>query len=169
MKKIPINAIAAISAQGRALGRNNELLWHIPEDLQHFKTLTSGHPIIMGRKTFESIHAYLGGPLPNRKNIVVSRNATQLHPEVLMASSVEDAIEQAKKLNPEQIFIGGGAAIYELALPYTDRLYLTLVEDEPEADSYFPTFANSFTSTDVSESKQTKEGLEFTFVTLERT
>jgi dihydrofolate reductase len=169
MKEIRISAIAAISAKGRALGHNNELLWHISEDLQHFKTLTSGHPIIMGRKTFESIQGYLGGPLPNRQNIVVSRSSAKLHPDVLMATSIEGAITQAKKLNPEEIFIGGGTSIYESALPYTDRLYLTLVEDEPEADSYFPSYADTFTSSVVGEPKQTKIGLQFRFVTLDRT
>jgi dihydrofolate reductase len=163
-----ISAIAVISAQKRALGRNNQLLWHIPEDLQRFKALTLGHPIIMGRKTFESIRAYLGGPLPNRQNIVVSKSTTQIHPDVLMAISITSAIEQAQALDPKEIFIGGGTAIYELALPYTDRLYLTLVADEPEADSYFPAYADSFTATSDEGTRQTKNGLGFTFVTLDR-
>jgi len=163
-----ISAIAAISSHARALGRNNQLLWHIPEDLKRFKALTVGHPIIMGRKTFESIQAYLGGPLPNRQNIVVSRSTKQIHSDVFMATSIEAAIEQATQLNPEEIFIGGGTAIYELALPYTDRLYLTLVEDEPEADSFFPAYSDSFAVNQTSAPQESKSGISYSFVTLDK-
>jgi len=122
--------IAAVG-RNRELGRGNELLWHIPEDLKRFKALTLGHPVIMGRKTFESI----GKPLPGRTNLVVSRSAL----------SLEDALAQAKKLDKEEVFIIGGAQIYEQALPYADRLYLTLIEDTKEADAFFPEYEKLFT------------------------
>src|SRR6185436_4027946 len=102
--------------------------WRIPEDLQRFKRLTTGHPIIMGRKTFESIVSYLGHPLPERTNIVVTRDANWTYEGVVTAGSVEEGIEKAKQLDAEEIHIGGGAEIYKQALPYINKLYLTLID-----------------------------------------
>ena len=144
MSQPRISAIAAISSTTRALGLNNQLLWHLPADLRRFKALTSGHPIIMGRKTYNSIFAYLGKPLPNRTSIVLTRGAPIDHPKVLTARNIEDAITQATATGTDEIFIGGGTMIYELALPYTDRLYLTLVDDEPIADAFFPNYEEAF-------------------------
>src|SRR5437868_4713726 len=124
-----IIAVAAIG-RNRELGWQDKLLWHIPEDLKRFKELTSGHPIIMGRKTFESIVGYLGKPFPNRTNIVVTRDTNYrlgldergFH-AVLPAGSIAEAIEIAKKQpGAEIITIGGGAQIYEQALPHIDTL-----------------------------------------------
>jgi dihydrofolate reductase len=168
MQKPRISAIAIMSSKERALGRNNKLLWHIPEDLKHFKKLTVGHPIIMGRKTFESIAAYIGGPLPNRQTIVISKRADIVHPDVTMATSVEHALCLAEELDSEEIFLGGGATIYALALSYIDRLYLTLVENEPEADCYFPAYKEQFVEVENSKPQQTKDGLAFSFLTLDR-
>ena len=168
MENPRISAIAVISAKNRALGLNNKLLWHLPDDLKRFKSLTAGHPIIMGRKTFDSIKAYLGGPLPNRINIVISRSTTQVHPDVLMATNIEDALKLAKQGDPEEIFIGGGTAIYGLALPYTDRLYLTLVEDKTEADSYFPEYEHIFTELVSNEQRTREDGLVYSFTTLDK-
>src|SRR5258708_1489116 len=121
-----VSAIAAIG-KNRELGQDNKLLWHIPDDLKRFKALTTGHPVIMGRKTFESIFAMIGKPLPNRTNIVVTHDTSWSHAGVLVSHSVEKAIEKGKSLGEKEVFILGGAQIYEAALPFTDKLYLTLI------------------------------------------
>jgi dihydrofolate reductase len=163
-----VSIIAAIG-QGRALGKNNELLWRIPDDLKRFKALTTGHPLIMGRKTFES----LGKPLPNRTNIVIMyatedwRNNPRYDFEnVVVAHSLEEAIEKAKTLD-EEIFIGGGAMIYTQALPLADRLYLTLIDDKKDADVYFPAYETIFTKK-IKEENREFNGLKYQWVDLER-
>ncbi len=147
-----ISMIAAIG-KNRELGAGNELLWRIPDDLKRFKALTMGHPIIMGRKTFESI----GKPLPGRTNLVVSRSSL----------SLEDAIAQAKKLDTQEVFIIGGAQIYEQALPYADRLYLTVIDDTKEADAYFPAYEDIFTKK-IKEETREHEGLQYRWIDLEK-
>ncbi len=140
--------VAAIAAIGknRELGKGNELLWHIPDDLKRFKELSLGHPIILGRKTFESIVAMIGKPLPGRTNVVVTRDLGWRHDSVVIATSIEDALEKAKQApGGEKVIIGGGAEIYSLALPYTDTLHLTLIDDSKEADSFFPEYEAVFT------------------------
>ena len=156
-----ISAIAAIG-HNRVLGKNNELLWRIPDDLKRFKNLTTGHVIVMGRKTFESI----GKPLPNRSNIVITRDASWQHEGVLVAHSVEDALVKAKELDAE-IFIIGGAQIYEQALPFTERLYLTLIDDSKEGDVYFPPYETLFTKIIGHEDREHK-GLKYKWVDLEK-
>ena len=130
-----ISIIVAI-AQNRAIGKNNKLLWRLSTDLKHFKTLTSGHAIIMGRKTFESI----GKPLPNRTNIVITRSdKVSDDASVLVADSIDKAIELAKQADgADEIFIVGGGNIYEQALSITDKIYLTEVKVSIEGDTYFP-------------------------------
>lgn len=162
-----VSAIAAIG-RNRVLGKDNQLLWHIPDDLKRFKEITSGHPIIMGRKTFESILATLGKPLPGRTNIVVTRDASWRHEGVIAAASIEDAIMKAAKApGADEVFIGGGGEIYRQALPFTDRLYLTLIEDDKEGDSFFPEYENEFTKV-VSDETREHEGLKYRWVDLER-
>jgi dihydrofolate reductase len=163
-----VSIIAAIG-EGRALGKNNELLWRIPDDLKRFKALTTGHPIIMGRKTFES----LGKPLPGRTNIVVmyaSENTVNdpryNFENVVIANSLEEAIEKAKTLDDE-IFIVGGAQIYTQALSLADRLYLTLIDDKKEADVYFPPYETVFTKK-IKEEEREFNGLKYKWVDLER-
>lgn len=135
-----INIIAAIG-KNRELGKDNKLLWHIPEDFKRFKTLTLGHTVIMGRKTFESI----GKPLSNRVNIVVTRNKNVIggvinHATTIFCNSLENAIEKARQFN-KKIFIIGGAEIYKQGIQYADKLYLTLINQEyPEADAFFPDY-----------------------------
>ena len=141
---IPVVIVAAMSRQKRAIGYKNKLLWHIPADLKRFKELTLGHPIIMGRKTFESIVAMLGKPLPGRTNIIVTRNPDYKVPGAIMAGSLEAAFAIAERENPKEIHIGGGAELYAAAMPYVDRLHLTLVESEGPADTYFPEFSQDF-------------------------
>ena len=165
--KAKIVIVAAISRNRRALGNKNGLLWHIPQDLQRFKEKTLGHPVIMGRKTFESIVTVLGKPLPGRQNIVITRNPEFSHDGVLIALSLEDALLEAKALNPTEIHIGGGAEIYTQALPFVDELYLTLVDDEPEADIFFPVFEDQFVI-EKEHDMQTYKGITYQFVDYKR-
>jgi len=128
-----ITIIAAI-AKNNALGKNNDLIWHLPADLKRFKKITTGHYIIMGRNTFESI----GKPLPNRTTIIITRNKNYFKDGCLIAHSLEQALEMAKE--EEQVFVIGGAQIYNYAMEHNlvDTLDITLVHHEFEADVYFP-------------------------------
>lgn len=142
--KAKIVIVAAMSRGRHAIGLENGLLWHIPDDLRRFKEKTGHHPIIMGRKTFESIIKILGKPLPGRLNIVVTRNSEYAHEDVLVVSSLEDALTKAREVDKEEIHIGGGSEIYTQALPFVDRLHLTFIDNELEADTFFPNFENEF-------------------------
>jgi len=161
--KAKVVIVAAMSKDRRALGHKNKLLWHIPEDLKRFKEKTLGHPIIMGRKTFESIVAILGKPLPGRQNIVVTKNKEYFFDGVLVASSLEEAMEKARELDKEEIHIGGGAEIYSQALPFVDELYVTFVTDEPESDTFFPPFENEFKVREVHELRE-HDGLSYLWI-----
>ncbi len=128
-----ISIIVAI-AKNNEIGRNNDLLWRLPADLKHFKELTSGHTIIMGRKTFESLPK---GALPNRTNIVLTRNKNLRFENCLVFPSIEKVIDNQK--DKSEIFIIGGSGIYNQTLPLADKLYLTKVDaDFPDADTFFP-------------------------------
>jgi dihydrofolate reductase len=144
MKKTPIVIVSGMSRKDRAIGKNNQLLWHVPADLKRFKALTMGHPIIMGRKTFESILEILGKPFPGRTNIVVTREKNYSHEDAKVVHSLEEAITVAESENPQEIHIGGGAELYRQALPFTSRLHITWYFDEKEGDTYFPDFENDF-------------------------
>lgn len=165
----PRVSIVAAIGKNRELGRGNELLWHIPEDLKRFKALTLGHPVILGRKTFESIVAMLKKPLPGRTNIVVTRNTEgyPMYPEVVIAHSLEEALAKAKVLDQQEIFVGGGANLWEQALPFVDRLYLTLIDDSKDADAFFPAYEHLFTKK-LSEEVREFEGLTYRWVDLEK-
>lgn len=130
--KMNISIIVAV-AENWVIGGNNQLLWHISEDLKRFKALTSGHSIIMGRKTFESI----GRPLPNRKNIVVSHNANLVIEGCIIVNSLTEALEISKDEN--EVFVVGGGELYRQALPMANKLYLTTVHKNFEGDTTFPT------------------------------
>ena len=126
-----LSIIVAV-AENNVIGYNNALIWHISEDLKYFKRITSGHTIIMGRKTFESI----GKPLPNRTNIVISRNAEFKPNDIVVASSLSEAISKA---NPnEECFVIGGGSIYSEAMGLASKLYLTKVYHSYEGDTFFP-------------------------------
>ncbi len=162
-------AVVAIG-KNRELGKEGKLLWHIPDDLKRFKQLTLGHPIIMGRKTFESIVGYLGKPLPGRTNIVVTREKKHIEPtygDVIVVSSIEEGIEKGKQLDSDEVHIGGGAEIYKQALPFIDKLYLTLIDAEAEADSFFPPYEAEFKNKTFEESHEWN-GIKYRFVDLER-
>jgi len=130
-------------AQNRVIGRNNNLPWYLPEDLKYFKRITMGKPIIMGRKTFDSI----GKPLPGRANIVITRNPDFGVEGVKVVNSLDAAITLCKSIGEidgvDEAMVIGGAEIYKLALPSADRLYLTEVHSEVEGDAYFPEFDRS--------------------------
>ncbi len=128
--------IAAVGENGE-MGRNTDLLWHLPGDLPRFKQLTMGSPIIMGRKTFDSI----GRALPGRLNIVLTANSDWHADGVSVASSIDSALELAKSAVPEKIFVIGGGQIYKLFLAYATSLEMTEVADAPVADTYFPNFS----------------------------
>jgi dihydrofolate reductase len=128
-----MTTIVVAMGEKNGIGFENRLLWHLPKDLKHFKEITSGHPVIMGRKTYESI----GKPLPNRTNIVVSRKTDWFEEGILIVGSIKEAVKFAKKID-EEIFIIGGGKIYEQTMEIADRLEVTLVKAELEADTYFP-------------------------------
>lgn len=137
-----ISMIVAVASNG-VIGCKNRLIWHISEDLKRFKRLTTAHPIVMGRKTFES----LGRPLPGRLNVVITRNPNFTAPEgVVIAGSLEAAIAHVKAISDEQVdelFIIGGGEIYRQAMPLADRLYITHIEATPEGDTLFPDIDHS--------------------------
>lgn len=134
--------VAMIAAMGRnrVIGRDNQLPWHLPEDLKYFRSMTWGKPIVMGRKTFES----LGRPLPGRTNIVVSTRPDLELAGAKVVRSLDEALDvavaQALLDEVSEVMVIGGAAVYEQLLDAADRLYLTLVEAEPEGDAWFPNF-----------------------------
>ena len=126
--------IAAVAAN-RAIGKDNQLLWNIPEDMAHFKALTAGHVVLMGRKTWESLPPRFR-PLPGRRNIVISRQADYSAPGAELATSLEKALALAS--TAATVFVIGGAEIYQQAMPLAQRLELTEVDMHPEADAWFP-------------------------------
>ena len=133
----PFKAIAAMSLN-RVIGANGKIPWHLPEDFKWFKQTTTGHVLVMGRKTFESI----GRPLPNRTTLVLSRSGAQFPGTTTIRSL--DEIGPAAGPGDRQVFICGGAEIYRQALPLCSDLYLTLVKREVEGDAFFPPFENEF-------------------------
>ena len=158
-----IVAIIVAIGENNAIGKNNQLLWHMPNDLKHFKDVTSGRTIIMGRKTFDSV----GKPLPKRRNIVVTRQDITI-PGCEIVKSIEDGLALCK--GEDEVFIGGGAEIYKLAMHLTDRIYLTIIHKSFDADTFFPEI-------DKSEWKEVKREdfepdeknpLPYSFITLER-
>lgn len=144
MKNPPIVIVAGMAKKDRAIGYENGLLWHVPADMKRFKALTVGHPVVMGRKTFESIVEILGKPLPGRTNIVITRDESYSYEGAKVAHSLAEALEIARSENPNEIHIGGGAEIYRQVLPQVERLHITWFDDEKEADTFFPAFADEF-------------------------
>lgn len=161
MKRPKVSIIAAI-AENRAIGKDNKLLWHIPEDLARFKKITFNHPVIMGRTTFKS----LGKPLPYRINIVVTRNKNYQVEGCLIVNSLEEAIRQACENDEKEIFIIGGGQIYEQAIKFADKLYLTVVKGNFEADTFFPDYSR-FTKVVHKKPGQYKQ-YKYTFFELEK-
>ena len=133
-----ISMIAAM-AHDRVIGLDNQMPWHLPADLAHFKRVTLGKPVLMGRKTFESI----GRPLPGRRNLVISRNLDYQADGVEMVSSVEVALARLQGEGVEELMVIGGGYLYEQLLPRADRLYLTRIDLAVEGDTCFPTFSDA--------------------------
>lgn len=160
-------SIVVAMGHGRVIGRDNGLLWHLPGDLKHFKKVTDGHPVIMGRKTWESLPEKFR-PLPGRTNIVVTRDASYAAPGAVLAPSVEAALESAKNApGADDIIVIGGGEIYRLALPYADRLYLTLVDDPTPGTVTFPEYESEFRN-ELSREAREENGITYEWVTLER-
>jgi len=150
-------------ARNGVIGRDNTLPWRLPEDLQHFKRTTLGAPIIMGRKTWDSI----GRPLPGRRNIVVSRNRDLKLEGAEVVSSLEDA--QRLCVNVEQVFLIGGAQLYAEALPSADRLIVTEIDADVEGDAHFPAVDRSTWLETARETHHSEaNGFEYAFVVYER-
>ncbi len=194
----PILASIVAIAKNHAIGKDNGMIWHLPEDLKHFKRTTLGKPILMGRKSYES----LGKPLPGRPNLVVSRSYAELPqanpssifkdmeaPDVekgpdadrkinegpFLYASLEDGIKAAKNMGAEmgvdEVFITGGGQIYKETLPYTDRLYLTILDRDYEGHVFFPEFdwnEWNITSEEKHDADPDNDRPAFTFYTLER-
>ncbi|MVN91322.1 dihydrofolate reductase [Mucilaginibacter aquatilis] len=157
-----INIVVAI-ATNNAIGKDNELLWHLPNDLKHFRQLTTGHSIIMGRKTYESV----GKPLPNRRNIVVTRQQINIE-GCEVVHSIDEALNLCK--GEPEIDIIGGAEIYALALPLVNRIYLTIVHQDFNADAYFTQLNKNEWRETARENFEAdeKHAYPYSFITLER-
>jgi len=134
-----ISLIAAL-AENRVIGKNNDLPWRLPDDMKFFMETTKGHYVIMGRKNYDSLLDKYK-PLPNRTNIVVTRQKDLQAPGCVVVNSVEKGLEIARQNNEQEVFVIGGAEIYKIALPDADRLYLTEIQAQVEGDTYFPEFS----------------------------
>jgi dihydrofolate reductase len=156
-----LSIIAAVSRNG-VIGRDNSLIWHLPEDLQHFKRVTLGCPVLMGRKTFDSI----GKPLPGRRNVVITRDPHWTAPGVEEAPSLPAALELLK--HATKVFIIGGAQVYAEALPLVDELILTEIDRDFEGDTHFPTWDRNAFEEVARETHQAPEGWAYHFVTYHR-
>lgn len=159
-----ITIIAAIGNKN-ALGKDNQLLWKLPKDLKHFKTLTENHPVVMGRKTYESI----GKALPNRTNIVVSRKENWFQEGILIVSTLKEALKFAKKIN-EDFFVIGGGEIYKQTMDAAEKLEITKVDGDFEADTFFPKIDSKIwkKTNEECHSKDDKNDYDFCFQTFEK-
>ena len=158
-----VSIIAAMD-RNRLIGNKNQLPWHLPADLAHFKRVTMGKPVIMGRKTFESI----GRPLPGRTNIILTRRSDFHSEGVVKAQSLQQAFDYVA--DQDEAMIIGGGSIYQQALPLADRLYLTYVEDSFEGDAWFPEFDKGHWRVIAEEqhAADEKNSVDYRFVTYQR-
>jgi dihydrofolate reductase len=160
LNKPIISHIVNVS-ENLVIGRDNDLLWRLPEDLKRFKEITMGHPMIMGRKTYESI----GRPLPGRTSIVVTHNKDLKIDGVIVVHTIEEALEKAKEIEKEEVFIIGGGQIFNETFNITDKIYLTLVHIEAEGNVYYPKYKDIFIRT-VYEEDNEENGLRYTWLDL---
>jgi dihydrofolate reductase len=163
---LTISIIAAL-AENRAIGKDNKLLWKLSADMKLFRELTTGHHVIMGRKTFESMGSRL---LPNRKNIIVTRQMDYYVEGAEVVNSLAEAIDEAEKADETEAFIIGGAEIYKLGLYMSNKMYLSHVKTKAEADTFFPEFENKIwkLKETSSYSKDEKNEYDFDFCVYER-
>lgn len=161
-----IELVAAVAANG-VIGRGGQLPWHLPDDLRHFKTLTMGRPILMGRRTYESV----GRPLPGRRNIVVSTTMTQAPPGVEVVPSLDEAIRLAAAgASPGPVYVVGGGVLYAAAIPRAALMHLTELDEPVEGDAFFPPFerAEWRVVRDVRHERDARHAIAFNIRTYER-
>ena len=165
MKMAKISIIVAM-AKNRVIGKDNDMPWHLPADLQHFRKMTSGKPIIMGRKTYESI----GRPLPKRHNIIVSRNSDYSQDGCDVVGSLDEAMKCAGDV--EEVFIIGGGFLYDQTINHVDKLYLTFIDLDVDGDTFFPEYEHLNLTKSASEHHKADEknphNYEFTEFTVAR-
>ena len=161
-EKMPRLSLIVAMARNRTIGIDNQLPWHLPEDLKHFKSLTMGHHIIMGRKTYESI----GRPLPGRTTVIVSRDPGYAMEGCLVAHSLEEAMQMSA--GDDEAFFVGGATLYAQALPLAERLYITEIQADYEGDAHFPEFDLGRWRETAREKHANAAGLGYDFVVYER-
>ena len=157
--------MVAAAAENNALGKDNDLVWHLPDDFKRFKKITSHHHIIMGRKTFESFPKLL----PNRTHVVITRQKNYNREGIIVAHTLEEALEACK--GEDEVFIIGGGQIYKQALPYTDQIELTRVHESFEADAFFPELDESTWTlkNSIHHGKDERHKFEFSYLTYTRT
>ncbi len=158
-----IKTIVVATSENHVIGKDNKLLWHMPGDLKHFKDITTGHTVIMGRKTFDSV----GKPLPNRRNVIITRQSITIE-GCEVVNSIEAALSLCK--DELEVFIVGGAEIYKQAMSITDRIYLTIIHKIFEGDSFFPEINKQEWKEVFREDHQPdhKNPLPYSFITYER-
>lgn len=149
-------------ARNRVIGIENRLPWHLPEDLKHFKNLTMGHHIIMGRKTYESI----GRPLPGRTTVIVSRDPGYTMAGCLVAHSLDAAVRMSE--GDDEVFFVGGSSLYEQAMPLAERLYITEIQADYEGDAHFPEIDRTVWHETARQQQVSQAGLGYDFVSYER-
>ncbi|MFJ7936837.1 dihydrofolate reductase [Sporosarcina sp. NPDC096371] len=147
----------------RVIGKDNELPWHIPEDLAYFKKMSMGKAMVMGRKTFESI----GRPLPGRLSVIVTRNEAYTAEGAVVVHDIQEAIAQAQAFSDEVMIIGG-AEIFRMTMEIADRLYITNIQKKFEGDTFFPAYEAEWKLTSTSKDHITKDGIPYSFLVYER-
>ncbi|MER2997072.1 dihydrofolate reductase [Pontibacter populi] len=158
-------AIVVAVSENNVIGKDNQLIWHLPADLRYFKNLTMGHPILMGRKTYESI----GKPLPGRTTVIITRQHDFEAPGCIVVNSIDEAIEEAHKVD-QGVYIIGGAEIYKQALAKTDTIYLTRVHHTFDGDTFFQEIneADWETTSEEKHEPDEKNKYSYSFITLKR-
>jgi len=161
---VTLSIVAAVARNG-VIGREGGIPWHIPEDMARFRALTTGHPVLMGRKTWDSLPDRFR-PLPGRRNVVVTRNPVWTADGAERAASLDTALELLD--DPETVFVIGGASLYDQALPLADDLELTEVDLEPEGDAFFPAWDREAFEEMSRDARVSEDGTPFAFVTYRR-
>ncbi|MFO8232936.1 MAG: dihydrofolate reductase [Longimonas sp.] len=161
---VTIILIAAVAKENRVIGAEGDMPWHLPEDLKRFKRLTTGHPLLMGRRTFESITNTFGAPLPDRQQLILTTTRTYDYPDVETYASIPKALDAVP--SDATLYVGGGQQIYEQFLPRADRLELTEVNGHYEGDTFFPPYKHLIGDTFVETRREAHD--EFDFVTYDR-